>query len=115
MTAIERRAGSGDEQTRSVAEVGWCVIESIVTESERLGAFVVLGWAGGDSPSYGWLADRAEQRDVAFADWYTSVRSARASMRELGMKIPHSGGHWRSWVNARIAEAFARELEARIP
>ena len=91
------------------------VIESIVDESERLGAFVVLGWAEGDSPSYRWLQHRAEQRNIAFADWYPAVRSVRASIPELGMKNPHSGGHWRVWVNAMIAEAFAHQLEARIP
>jgi hypothetical protein len=111
------RAGKGEQAAEgesSVAELEWPVIESIVKEARDAGSFVVLGWAEGDSRSYRWLAQRAAERGIAFADWYPKVQSVQELLPELSMKNPHSGGHWRPWVNRIIADEFARHVEAAL-
>jgi hypothetical protein len=112
-----RRAGKGerpDEGERSVAELEWPVIESIVQEAQEAGSFVILGWAEGDSQSYRWLKQRAAERGIAFADWYPKVESMQRQVPELSMKNLHSGGHWRPWVNRIIADEFARHVETQL-
>jgi hypothetical protein len=111
------RAGQGDKPAdgeENVAELEWPVIESIVQEAQDAGSFVVLSWAEGDSESYRWLARRAGERNIPFADWYPKVQSVTERLPELSMKNPHSGGHWRPWVNRIIADEFARHVEAAL-
>jgi hypothetical protein len=95
----------------SVAERTWPVIEKIVKLCGEQGAVTILGWAADDSASYAWLQARAAAEGVGFADWRPSVESVQRTAADIPLANPHSGGHWRTWVNRLIADAFAREIE----
>lgn len=95
----------------SVAELSWPAIQKIRNACDEYGAPLILSWTPGDSSSYAWLRSRAAKEDIAFADWWPAVESVRKSAPEISLGNPHSGGHWRSWVNRLIADAFAREIK----
>ena len=95
----------------SVAELSWPAIEKIRSACESYGALLILSWTPGDSPSYAWLRTRAANEGIAFADWWPAVESIRQAAPDIPLANPHSGGHWRTWVNRLIADAFAREIK----
>jgi hypothetical protein len=94
----------------SVAEREWPVIQRVDALAREWGASLVVSWATQYGSSYDWLRDRAAEADVAFADWRPQVESVLARMPDLSVKNPHSGGHWRTWVNQEIARSYAREM-----
>ncbi len=78
-------------------------------------ATLVVSWAilpGDPSPSYQWLKEWARSHDVAFADWHGRVGSVCEAMEGLPTMNPHSGSHYRTWVNAMIAASFAEQIRA---
>jgi len=91
----------------------WPTIERIVALSHDWNAMLILSWANPDTDSYQWLKAKAEREHIPFADWASGVESVRASMPDLPISNPHSGGHWRPWVNNVIARTYAREMGAR--
>ena len=95
----------------SVAQRSWPAIQKIQRACDEYGARLILSWTPGESPSYAWLRDRAAAEGIAFADWWPDVQSVRASAPDTPLGNPHSGGHWRTWVNRLIADAFAREIK----
>jgi len=99
-----------DPNRPSVAELTWPVVERIIEECEDLGASTIISWSDGDTASYEWLKTIAAQRNIKFADWYPFVRSVLENIPALPTRNPHSGGHWRTWVNLVIADTFAREI-----
>jgi hypothetical protein len=103
--------GGDSTTTTSVAELTWPVIDKIVNLCGEQGAVTVLGWSSGGSPSYDWLQAKTAAEGLAFADWWPSVESVQQSVGEISLANPHSGGHWRTWINRLIADAFAREIE----
>lgn len=107
-------AGPAEDSPRdraSVAERTWPVIDKIVKLCGEQGAVTVLGWSFGGSPSYSWLQARAATAGIPFADWWPSVESVQRSEGDIAVANPHSGGHWQTWVNRLIADAFARQIE----
>jgi len=107
-------AGAGAKSNAprpSVAELSWPAIQKIRGACDEYGARLILGWTPGDSPSYTWLRSRAAKEGIAFADWWPAVESVRQYAPGISLGNPHSGGHWRSWVNRLIADAFAQEIE----
>lgn len=96
----------------SVAEQQRSVFERLRAQCRDKGIPLVVSWSAAPSPSYDWLKAWAASNDVAFADWLPSVASVRASIPDLPLTNPHSGGHLRPWVNRVIAEEFARQVVA---
>lgn len=94
----------------SVAELTWPVIDRIVGSCRELGAKSIISWSDGDTGSYSWLKSKAAERDIAFADWHPSFQSVTEAIPGIPAQNPHSGGHWRVWVNLLIADTFAREI-----
>jgi len=104
-------AATGERKT--VAELEWPVIQRIADQAKKDGAKLVVSWANPNlenpsAGSYGWLKEKAAQEGIAFADWYPAAQSVVAAMPDLPYENPHSGGHWRNWVNRIIAETYAR-------
>jgi len=97
---------------RSVAEQQWPAIQSIVDACRARGARVVVAWSAipGTTGSYEWLKTKADQSSIPFNDWYPHVASIRTAMPALPLANPHSGGHYRGWVNTEIARGFAASL-----
>jgi hypothetical protein len=60
--------------------------------------------------SYDWLKANAASRGIPFNDWYPRVSSTLAAIPALPLGNPHSGGHYRGWVAAQIAEGFLAEI-----
>lgn len=107
----ESRQGAGQPGTPiSVAEREWPVIEEIHQRTQEWGSTLILSWANAPGPSYSWLRERAAQAGIAFADWEPRAASVQAAIPELPFANPHSGGHWRPWANAEIAQAYAAAL-----
>ncbi len=103
---------TGAKNEEIVAERAWPNLKLLVDEARSDGAYVILGWANHNSPSYDWLATRAEKDGIGFADWRPAFRSLHAQVPALDVTNPHSAGHWRSWVNRLIADEFARQIRA---
>lgn len=93
----------------SVAELEIGTIREIIKIAKDNGAHIILSWSNtGDS--YNWLKSWSGQNGVAFADWVPAVNSVTGAMPRIPVLNPHSGGHYRGWVNNAIAGTFAREI-----
>lgn len=99
-----------DERAASVAEREWPVIEEIHHLTQGWDATLILSWANAPGPSYSWLRERAAKEGIAFADWEARVASIQREIPQLPVANPHSGGHWRTWVNGQIAQSFSAEI-----
>lgn len=104
------RAILDDHKKTLVAELEIDVLKRIIQTSGENGAQVILSWAN-DGPSYRYLRAWAEQGGCAFADWLPAVNSVGKAIPALPVYNPHSGGHYRTWVNQLIAREFAREIK----
>ena len=91
------------QQTPSVAELIAERINTIKTIAEESNATLIVTWADVDN-SYTWLKNWAQQNNVKFADWYESVKAVQDVSPNAEMINPHSGAHYRSWVNFLIAK-----------
>ena len=107
-------AGGGGP-AKSVAELEQPVLEKIAAQCGEYGAVLVVSWSAAPSPSYDWLKSWAAGKGIAFADWSPAVESVRSSIPAVPIENPHSGGHLRGWVMRMVAEAFARQIQARSP
>ena len=76
----------------------------------HLGAAFVLSWANPKNPSYAWLRRKAAEEGIPFADWWPAVQSVSSAIPRAPISNPHSGGHYRSWVNRIIARTYAAEI-----
>lgn len=112
---IFRDAEDAASRGRCVAELEWPVIDSIAEDCRRYGAALVVGWADPESPSYAWLKGKALERGLRFADYAPAKRSVLANIPGLDPHNPHSGGHWRGWMNRLIAEEYARQILSMPP
>jgi hypothetical protein len=99
---------------RSVAEMERGVLDRIVATTKQYDARIILSWYTADD-SYYWLKSWAAQNHLAFADWDPSAKSVIAAMPQLPQGNPHSGGHYRTWVNGVIAREFARQIKNPTP
>jgi lysophospholipase L1-like esterase len=107
------QAGAEGART-NVAELQEPLFEELRARAEEMGARLVVSWTdppGDASGSYAWLRAWAARRGVAFADWHARAESVRAALPALSLENPHSGGHYRTWVNQMLAAAFAEQLE----
>jgi hypothetical protein len=106
------QAGAQGPRT-NVAQRQEPVFEELRAQAAAMGARLVVGWtdAPGDaSGGYEWLQGWAARRGVAFANWHARVVSVRGAIPALPLENPHSGGHYRGWVNQMVAAAFAEQL-----
>jgi hypothetical protein len=97
----------------SVAQLQASRLERLHDEVKGLGATLVVSWTdspGADRASYDWLKGWAQRRQVAFADWHPLVASVLEHVPRAPITNPHSGGHYRAWVNQMIARAFAEQI-----
>ncbi|WP_152426689.1 SGNH/GDSL hydrolase family protein [Paramagnetospirillum caucaseum] len=101
----------------SVAERCRPYLEMLADEVEVAGGKLIVSWAvtQDHAPSYDWLRNWALHRGVGFADWWPTVQSVRDQVPTMPLRNPHSGGHFRTWVNQAIARAFAKEIGASRP
>lgn len=81
-------------------------INTIAKYAREIGAFLVVGWASDDA-DYLAMKRWASDNHVAFADWAPAVRSMIKINPSLPQENPHSGGHYRTWVNTVIAKSYA--------
>ncbi len=102
-------AVAAEPNSPSAAEQSWEVIERIRATCLDYGAPLIVSWAA-PGRSYSWLKARAGEQDIQFADWWPRVESVIKAVPGTPLPNPHSGGHWRPWVNRSIASAFEREL-----
>ncbi len=98
---------------KAAAELEEPVFQELIELSRGFGAKLILSWAdlpsAGDN-SYAWLQEFAEKQRIAFADWQPAVASVHTSMPALPLTNPHTGGHYRTWVNGQIARAYAEQI-----
>lgn len=106
---------AADDAGPSIAEQQEARFDRLLAESRRLNATLIVSWTGRadfTSPSYYWLRSWADRNGVAFADWQPMTHSVLRSIPTLPTDNPHSGAHYRTWVNHLIATSFANEIEA---
>lgn len=82
------------------------VYEELERMAKELNAKLIISWASRDE-SYDWMKQWAQSHNIPFADWYPTVKSVMKDIPALPLGNPHSGGHYRTWVNKIIAESFA--------
>jgi len=94
----------------SVAFLHQPALDRVLALSREMDATLIVSWAnwqsGGDG-DYAHVQNWARANGVAFADYQPAVRSVVDSIPGLPLSNPHSGGHYRTWANALIAQAFA--------
>jgi hypothetical protein len=102
----------GDKDNASVAALEEPVLNKLLAASNEMNAILIVSWADLEtsSRSYQWLKEWAREKHVAFADWQTLVESVRKAIPEIPFTNPHSGGHYRTWINTMIAKAFAEQI-----
>ena len=111
LSGVSTAPASSDLPSASTAEHSWDAIARIRDTCRAYGAPIIVSWAA-PGRSYTWLQTRAAQEDIQFADWWPSVQSVLAAVPDAPLSNPHSGGHWRPWINRSIAQAFEREVRA---
>jgi hypothetical protein len=104
-----------DRSPRSAAELQQPVLERIAAACRQYNARLVVTWTMQNPASYKWLQSWARLRQIAFADWSPAVESVQSSVPAMPLYNPHSGGHFRPWVNRLIAEEFARQILSPAP
>jgi hypothetical protein len=100
---------------KNVAELEAPVLQELIQISQDYGGKLIVSWT--DSPirsegSYQWLQAYARKHHIAFADWHPAVAAVLHSIPGLPLNNPHSGSHYRTWVNGQIARAYARQILA---
>lgn len=107
-SAIDESKRASDHQP--VARTQLPVISKIIDLAKENGASVILSWSypGG---SYDWLKKWAGENHVSFADWHPLVSDVSGNIGALPLENPHSGDHFRTWVNSMIARSFRMEIE----
>jgi len=117
-TMFKRRAATNHKPATgkpriSVAEQELPVLRQLQQIATHNHARLIIGWSGPpmhDDGSYGWMKQWAAENGTGFADWQPAVAADQQAMPSLAMANPHSGGHYRSWVQRRIAMAYAEAM-----
>jgi lysophospholipase L1-like esterase len=98
----------------SVAQLEEARLKRLVDLARSMNARLVVSWANVDEKSgggsYGWLKEWSRIHNVQFADWYPAVASVAAAT-DMPLWNRHSGGHYRVWVNAVIADTMAGAIQ----
>jgi hypothetical protein len=87
--------------------------DRLVGVADRLGAVLIVSWTdfiARDHGSYAWLKAWSAANGVGFADWHPLVESVRQAMPQIPTANPHSGGHYRTWINGVIAGAYLDQV-----
>lgn len=111
-----RKQNDGGSNRRAVAQHLEPSLCRLADQCNELGATLLMSFAQspeeGDG-SYEWLRTWAKERDEAhFVDWHESAKSVTSAIPNLPIRNPHSGGHYRTWLNHVIATAFREEILA---
>lgn len=109
------RPRASAEQTPCPAALEEPALARLLEAATELDATLIVSWAAlpdDPSPSYQWFKQWARSHHVAFADWHGRVQSVCEAMEGLPTLNPHSGGHYRTWVNTMIAASFAEQIRA---
>lgn len=80
--------------------------------SKGMNAKLIISWTEYTPPNsrYRWLKNWAEENEIEFADWHKKVEIIKKAIPDLPVHNPHSGVHYRSWVNSLIAQSFAESV-----
>jgi hypothetical protein len=70
-----------------------------------------ISYAEPRCPEYDQLRTFARDQGLIFVDYRARLTSVAAAIPRLPRDHAHSGGHFRSWVNLVIAQAFAAAIE----
>ena len=95
---------------QSVAQRQIDVINKIIDLAKNNNSKIILSWAE-TGHSYEWLKQWSHENNIAFADWQPVVNEISNNLKALEMKNPHSGRHYRTWVNSMVALSFKHEIE----
>ena len=104
------RNSADKHESLSTAELEKDVLERIINEAKNNKSVIILSWAEGQSASYSWLQNYCKDKHLLFADYYHTLSSVHQAIPRLPFNNPHSGGHYRTWVNSIIARAFANKI-----
>ena len=88
-------------------------LERLKQITESMNARLIVAWAkppSEQSTSYEWLQNWAAENSAGFADWAPMVKSVQENIPALPVTNSHSAGHYRSWVNGLLADAFKLEI-----
>lgn len=99
-----------NEKTKYESQLA--ILSKLKKISDQLGAKLIVSQT--DAPphlEYAQLQEWAKKNGVAFADWGVRAETMKKNIPKLPMENPHSGGHYRTWVNILIAEAFAEAMK----
>ena len=99
-----------DSERQTPAQDQLPVIEKIIALAKENEATVILSWSGMNA-SYYFLKDWALKNKVQFADWEPLVKDISENIVDLPLDNPHSGLHYRTWVNSMVAESFKEEIK----
>jgi lysophospholipase L1-like esterase len=91
------------------------VLQKFIQAARQMHATLIVSWipcffANKIPQDYAWLKGYAAQNKIAFADWYPAVLSIMQGIPNVQVNNPHSGGHYRTWVNQVIAQAYAKHI-----
>lgn len=86
-------------------------LDRLVAFTRRHHSRLIVSWAGID-PGYDWLKNWSRTNKVDFADWRPAVVAVRSALPGLGTHNPHSGSHFRPWVQQLVARSFADRIHA---
>jgi lysophospholipase L1-like esterase len=111
--ATRKKSLTSDHGKMNVASLEEPIFNNLIKLSQDYGAKLIISWTDDSlDESYQWLKKYAEKNHIAFADWYPAVESVRKGIPGAPLDNPHSGGHYRTWVNGQIAKAYARQILA---
>ena len=105
-----KHSSSNNKESISTAQLENDVLGRIISEAKNYNSKIILSWVEGDSESYRWLRKYCEDNQLLFADYYISLSSIRKALPTLPINNPHSGGHYRTWVNYIIAKEFSKKI-----
>ncbi len=109
----DRALSQSPDKQKTAAELEEPIFQELSKLTGQVGAKLIVSWANLPSEqdgSYTWLKEFARRHQIAFADWYPAVVSVQTAIQAIPLDNPHSGGHYRTWVNRQIAQAYARHI-----
>ena len=119
-TVKNRRDAQRNQETRkpriSIAQRQEARLTELVALSDSLNAQLIVSWSTAPQftpDSYHWLKGWAAEHEILFADWHPEAIDVMELHPDLPFFNPHSGGHYRTWVNQTIANAYGRAIHDR--
>jgi lysophospholipase L1-like esterase len=102
-------------QPRNTAEMLEPDYQELINYARKTGATLILSWIPLNLPNktpreYRWLQEYCRQHDIAFANWLPLMQSVLEKIPALPCENQNSAGHYRTWVNAMLAKAYAQQI-----